>query len=85
MTVSVTVSVNGHTSLARQVRCPYSLAHVHRFADASTELAASVDFVAGRTTPAGGYARWKALLRPAEAGGNYTATVACSAKPGMRT
>ena len=35
--------------------------------------------VTPKTAAAGGlYARWKALLHPADAGGNYTVTAACT-------
>lgn len=46
---------------------------------ASSYTVEAVVDVTSKTAAAGGlYARWKALLHPADAGGNYTVTAACT-------
>lgn len=44
--------------------------HSHQKVDAVVTLT-------GQTTPSGQYAKWKALLSPVSAGGNYTLSVSC--------
>ena len=46
---------------------------------ASSYTVEAVVDVTSKTAAAGGlYARWKAILHPADAGGNYTVTAACT-------